>query len=67
MHNAQYQYLIEVGVYFYVWCAGNSKYSNVDLNTSSLKMYWNVAKQAGGQEHWRKLLMVSGKRAQINF
>jgi hypothetical protein len=28
----------------------------VDLSTSSLKMYWNVAKQFGGQELWRELL-----------
>lgn len=31
---------------------------NVDLNTSSLKMYWNVAKQFGGQDLWRELLLV---------
>eukprot|EP00878_Enallax_costatus_P013891 GHUV01014526.1.p1 GENE.GHUV01014526.1~~GHUV01014526.1.p1 ORF type:complete len:312 (+),score=98.76 GHUV01014526.1:914-1849(+) len=37
---------------------GQSKYSPVDLNTSSLKMYWNVAKQFGGQEPWRELLQV---------
>jgi hypothetical protein len=33
--------------------------SNVDLNTSSLKMYWNVARRCGGQELWRRLLLVS--------
>jgi hypothetical protein len=43
------------------WCcaAGQSKFSPVDLNTSSLKMYWGVAKQFGGQELWRELLQVS--------
>jgi hypothetical protein len=34
------------------------QYSNVDLNTSSLKMYWGSAKRAGGQELWRRLLQV---------
>jgi hypothetical protein len=38
--------------------AGQAKFSPVDLNTSSLKMYWGVAKQAGGQELWRELLQV---------
>ena len=28
---------------------GQAKFSTVDLNTSSLKMYWNVARQFGGQ------------------
>jgi hypothetical protein len=37
---------------------GQTRYGNVDLNTSSLKMYWNVAKQFGGQELWRELLQV---------
>ncbi|GLC37739.1 hypothetical protein PLESTB_001471900 [Pleodorina starrii] len=37
---------------------GGNKYSPVDLNTSSLKMYWNVAKQFGGQDLWRELLLV---------
>ncbi|KAG2453638.1 hypothetical protein HYH02_001851 [Chlamydomonas schloesseri] len=37
---------------------GGAKYPPVDLNTSSLKMYWNVAKQFGGQELWRELLAV---------
>jgi hypothetical protein len=37
---------------------GQARYGNVDLNTSSLKMYWNVAKQFGGQELWRELLRV---------
>lgn len=37
---------------------GKAKYSNVDLNTSSLKMYWGVAKRFGGQELWRELLQV---------
>jgi hypothetical protein len=39
--------------------AGGTKYSPVDLNTSSLKMYWGVAKKFGGQELWRELLLVS--------
>jgi hypothetical protein len=26
-----------------------AKFRNVDLNTSSLKMYWNIVKQFGGQ------------------
>lgn len=37
---------------------GKPKYTPVDLNTSSLKMYWNVAKQFGGQDLWRELLAV---------
>ncbi|GAX79676.1 hypothetical protein CEUSTIGMA_g7117.t1 [Chlamydomonas eustigma] len=37
---------------------GSNKYSSVDLNTSSLKMYWNVVKEFGGQELWRELLQV---------
>eukprot|EP01026_Neomeris_dumetosa_P069782 TRINITY_DN6912_c1_g1_i1.p1 TRINITY_DN6912_c1_g1~~TRINITY_DN6912_c1_g1_i1.p1 ORF type:complete len:212 (-),score=26.63 TRINITY_DN6912_c1_g1_i1:331-966(-) len=37
---------------------GKIKYSNVDLNTSSLKMYWNVIKYFGGQELWRSLLVT---------
>jgi hypothetical protein len=43
-----------------VCAAGQARYGNVDLNTSSLKMYWNVAKQFGGQELWRELLQVNG-------
>lgn len=37
---------------------GQTRYSNVDLNTSSLKMYYNIVKQAGGQEVWRDLLLT---------
>ncbi|KIZ03461.1 hypothetical protein MNEG_4503 [Monoraphidium neglectum] len=37
---------------------GGSRFSNVDLNTSSLKMYWNVARRFGGQDLWRRLLTV---------
>mmetsp|Transcript_20955 Transcript_20955/g.45854 ORF Transcript_20955/g.45854 Transcript_20955/m.45854 type:complete len:370 (+) Transcript_20955:26-1135(+) len=37
---------------------GRPKYGNVDLNTSSLKMYWNVVKMFGGQDLWRELLSV---------
>jgi hypothetical protein len=40
---------------------GQAKYTPVDLNTSSLKMYWGVAKQFGGQELWRELLGVMKK------
>lgn len=43
---------------------GQARYGNVDLNTSSLKMYWNVAKQFGGQELWRELLQVLHQVAQ---
>lgn len=42
----------------FLCCAGQARYGNVDLNTSSLKMYWNVAKQFGVQELWRELLQV---------
>lgn len=37
---------------------GKGRYPNVDLNTSSLKMYWNTVKLFGGQELWRELLVV---------
>lgn len=37
---------------------GATKYSNVDLNTSSLKMYWGVARRFGGQDIWRRLLLA---------
>eukprot|EP01025_Chloroclados_australasicus_P004124 TRINITY_DN10993_c0_g2_i1.p1 TRINITY_DN10993_c0_g2~~TRINITY_DN10993_c0_g2_i1.p1 ORF type:complete len:404 (+),score=26.09 TRINITY_DN10993_c0_g2_i1:86-1213(+) len=37
---------------------GKVKYSNVNLNTSSLKMYYNVINKFGGQELWRTLLLV---------
>ena len=37
---------------------GKVRYSNVDLNTSSLKMYYNVVAMFGGQELWRSLLSV---------
>uniref|UniRef100_A0A383V713 NADP-dependent oxidoreductase domain-containing protein n=1 Tax=Tetradesmus obliquus TaxID=3088 RepID=A0A383V713_TETOB len=43
---------------------GQAKFSPVDLNTSSLKMYWGVAKQFGGQELWRELLQVLHQVAQ---
>jgi len=38
--------------------AGKPKYGNIDLNTSSLKMYWNVVNRFGGQELYRRLLLV---------
>lgn len=37
---------------------GGQRFSNVDLNTSSLKMYWGVVRRFGGQELWRRLLAV---------
>lgn len=37
---------------------GGAKFSNVDLNTSSLKMYFGVVRQFGGQELWRRLLVA---------
>ncbi|KXZ52907.1 hypothetical protein GPECTOR_8g286 [Gonium pectorale] len=37
---------------------GAPKHAPVDLNTSSLKMYWNVVRKFGGQELWRELLGV---------
>jgi hypothetical protein len=43
--------------------AGQKKYGNVDLNTSSLKMYWNVVKYFGGQDLWRQLLQTLRKVA----
>ncbi|KAF8069488.1 PLR1 [Scenedesmus sp. PABB004] len=42
---------------------GAQKWSNVDLNTSSLKMYWGVAKAAGGQALWRELLLALSRVA----
>ncbi|GIL70489.1 hypothetical protein Vretifemale_1230 [Volvox reticuliferus] len=41
-----------------LFALGGNRYTPVDLNTSSLKMYWNVAKQFGGQDLWRQLLLV---------
>lgn len=38
--------------------AGGSNYRAVELDTSSLKMYWNVARQFGGDDMWRRLLHV---------
>jgi hypothetical protein len=43
--------------------AGQAKFRPVDLSTSSLKMYWGVAKQFGGQELWRELLQVAAATA----
>ena len=37
---------------------GKARYPPVDLNTSSLKMYWGTVKQFGGQDLWRELLVV---------
>ncbi|CAD7701771.1 unnamed protein product [Ostreobium quekettii] len=37
---------------------GNPRYSNIDLNTSSLKMYWRVADTYGGQDWYRRLLLA---------
>jgi len=38
--------------------AGRESYTPVDLNTSSLKMYYNIVNQMGGQAIWRRLLAV---------
>ncbi|KAG2499071.1 hypothetical protein HYH03_003254 [Edaphochlamys debaryana] len=43
---------------------GKPRYNSFDLNTSSLKMYWNVCKQFGGQDLWRELLEVLNTIAQ---
>lgn len=32
--------------------------NNIILNTSSLKMYWNIVRVAGGELYWKKLLGV---------
>lgn len=45
-------------------CTGQPKYAPLDLNTSSLKMYWGVVKRFGGQELWRELLTVLQSVAQ---
>jgi aryl-alcohol dehydrogenase-like predicted oxidoreductase len=37
---------------------GRARYPTVDLNTSSLKMYWNTIQKFGGQELWRELLIA---------
>lgn len=37
---------------------GQEKWSNVELNTSSLKMYWGTVKRFGGQAPWRRLLLT---------
>jgi hypothetical protein len=34
------------------------RFAPVDLNTSSLKMYYGIVKQANGQEYWKELLQV---------
>ena len=44
------------------WCdsmvgpSGSSKYRPVDLDTASLKMYWNVVRRFGGEDLWKQLL-----------
>jgi aryl-alcohol dehydrogenase-like predicted oxidoreductase len=35
---------------------GGEKYSNIDLNTSSLKMYWGNVNKNGGQGWYRELM-----------
>lgn len=47
----------EGGGIFGINMGKSARYPNVDLNTSSLKMYWNVVKQFGGQDLWRELLL----------
>lgn len=42
---------------------GKVNYTTPDLNTSSLKMYWRVVREAGGEGHWRKLLSTLGEIA----
>lgn len=37
---------------------GKVSYKTPDLNTSSLKMYWRIVREAGGEEYWRKLLSI---------
>ena len=37
---------------------GAKRWKNVDLSTSSLKMYWAVCRQAGGMDWWKELLQV---------
>jgi len=34
------------------------KYTRPDLNTSSLQMYWRIVKEAGGEEHWHRVLSI---------
>lgn len=40
------------------YSAGNSKYRQLDLDTSSLKLYWNMVQKFGGETLWRRLLHV---------
>ncbi|KAG0591614.1 hypothetical protein KC19_1G188300 [Ceratodon purpureus] len=42
---------------------GKVKYTTPDLNTSSLKMYWRIVREAGGEDYWRKLLSALGEIA----
>lgn len=42
---------------------GKVTYPTPDLNTSSLKMYWRIVQQAGGQDYWRRLLSTLGEIA----
>ena len=38
--------------------AGSSSYKLLDLDTSSLKLYWNMVQRFGGEAMWRRLLHV---------
>lgn len=40
------------------FAVGQTKYRPVDLDTVSLKMYWNVLRAFGGESVWRRLLHV---------
>lgn len=42
---------------------GKVSYRTPDLNTSSLKMYWRIVREAGGEDYWRKLLSTLGEIA----
>lgn len=37
---------------------GKPQYGNIDLNTSSLKMYWQVVNMFGGEDRYRRLLLT---------
>ena len=39
-------------------CLGQTQYRPVDLDTASLKMYWNIVNSVGGEAVWRRLIHV---------
>lgn len=49
-----YEYCVKLRALY----AGQTKYRPVDLDTVSLKMYWNNLKLFGGESAWRRLLHV---------